>query len=315
MLIEEYPLYSTPINNPGWTCDSASRTCTYQIGTLPVNDAIKTLQFTVKLDPILPQGVTSICNSVTITNTQCEVTDNCKDEKKVTKCIKVAPGLPDTGVEKEGYVARLVYRLTYYNNGSADATNVHITESIPAGATFDAERSDSRWVCSGNACTLTIPSLKREERESVLFVVKLAEDFQQMAICWNNTATIDNGDSPVADPSPGDNTATLQIGACGGVCEMECPNPCVECPACKSNQPACNCPSPQCNCPDPKCNCQSQGKCVCPDPICNCPTDAVCPTCPNCECNCPKKCDKIVEECGCKEIININLPCGLTCPT
>jgi len=313
-LIEEYPLYTTPVNNPGWDCDTTARRCRYYLGTVLVNEAIRTLQFTVKLDAILPEGLDRLCNTVTITNTECELIDECKDEKKVTECIRVSPGLPDTGVEKEGYIARLVYRLTYYNNGSADATNVKITENLPAGAEFDAERSDERWVCAGSTCTITLESLKQDERASVLFVVKLAQDFQQAAICWNNTATIDNGDSPVEEPSPGDNVAHHSLGACGGICEMECPNPCVECPACKCNQPACDCPAPKCNCPEPTCNCP-KGKCECAEPICNCPSAPVCRDCPKCECNCPKKCDKIVEECGCKEIININLPCGLSCPS
>jgi len=311
-LIEQYPLYTTPVGNPLWTCDNTTRTCTLDVGTVPVNTAIITVQFSVRLDSFIPQSVSTLCNTVTITNTMCNISDVCKDTKQFVKCIPVAPGLPDTGVEKEGYIARLIYRLTYYNNGSADATNVVITESIPAGSKFDSNRSDSRWVCVGSTCTITIPLLKEGESGTALFVVNLNQDFQQPQTCWNNTATINLGDTSATEPSPLDNIATFNIGACGQQCEVQCPNPCVECPNLVCHDGKCNCPTTvDCTCPDPICPTCPKNNCVC-DKICNCPIQPTC-HCGNLDCACPAKCEKITEECGCKEIININLPCDL-CP-
>jgi len=316
VLIENYPLFTTPVDslNPGWVCNTSNRTCQFTIGTLPVDALIKTVSFTVKLDTVLPDTLTQICNTVTITNTQCEIAEACQSSKTVTKCIPVAPGFPDTGVEKEGFIARLVYLLTYFNNGTADATNVVITETIPGGSTFDSNRSDSRWVCVGTTCKITLPLLAMGHTGTALFVVNIAEDFHQPPTCWNNTATIDIGDSSaLPDQSPGDNIAFVLVGSCGGKVPVECPNPCVECPACTCNPAQCNCPSGECSCPPAQCNCL-KGVCTCPSPICNCPVSPIC-KCPKCDCDCPAKCDKIVEECGCKEIININLPCDITCPT
>jgi len=316
-LIENYPLYTTPVtaSNPGWTCDNTTRTCTYNLGQVGVNDPIKAIQFTVQADSILPTDLTQICNSATITNTECDVVDICTGTATASACVQVSPGIPDTGIEKEGYIARLIYQLTYYNNGSADASDVLITETIPAGAQFNANLSDSRWVCVGSTCSLTLSTFPREATEVALFVVDLIPDFEQPPMCWNNTATINNGNSPNPEPSPGDNTATFQMGACGSKVEIECPNPCVECPACNCMTPACNCQKTvQVTCPAPICSCPTDNStyCSCDQPVCNCPSQPAC-NCGNLDCDCPAACEKIVEECGCKEIININLPCGLMC--
>jgi hypothetical protein len=307
-----YPDFTTPVNNPGWICDLIARKCTYFVGLLEANSAIKTLLFNLKVADRLPTELIQLCNTSIISNELSTVPNACKFTKSYQRCLPVSTGVPDTGVIKEGMIARLIYRLTYYNNGTADASGVVITENIPGGTTFDPLLSDPRWVCVGDVCTIHLDTLKMGAIETVLFVVNTARDFQAPPTCWENRATISHVSND-PDESPLDNVATFSVGDCCGHPPVICPNPCAECPRCNCTFPECSCPEPICSCPlSATCTCP-EPHCICRDPICNCPT--VHPTtCPKLNCNCPGKCPKVVEECGCKEIININLPCGMGMP-
>ena len=47
----------------------------------------------------------------------------------------------------------IAYTLDYANAGSADATGVVITETVPAGTTFDAGESTAGWIAAGGGST------------------------------------------------------------------------------------------------------------------------------------------------------------------
>lgn len=297
-LIEEYPVnFATPLTtaiNAGWTCDTVAKKCFFHVGTLPPA-TLKTVQFAIQLDAELPQTVTQVCNTVTITNANDTTASRCIDTESATKCTSVLPGVPDTGIKKQGTIGLLIYRITYFNNGSADAQNAVLRETIPAGTNFDAAESDPRWVCVGGSCTINLGVLPKGARASAIFAVIPVQDFETIVTgCFLNRAQITHVAS-VADPSPLDNIAALDLGNCNETTgPLKCPLPCKKCDDCTCTPPPCNCPSGECNCPVPICTCPAQD-CICPVPRCDCNAVNPC-SCPDCECACENPCPKI-EEC------------------
>jgi uncharacterized repeat protein (TIGR01451 family) len=306
ILTEHYPSdYTTPTTsaNAGWTCDSVAKICTYNLGSLEAGE-FKTVQFTVSVAEQLPISLTQICNQVSISNKNANTTTPpaCLFESTAQRCSSVLPGIPETGIEKHGYVGLLVYRVTYYNNGSADAQNVVLRETVPAGTHFVANESDSRWVCVGDTCTINLGTLPMGARASAIFAVEPIEDFVTgVTGCYLNRATITHVAS-VPDQSPADNVAALDLGNCGNCTHgpLKCPLPCSKCPDCVINFPDCNCLQKECNCPQKECNCQAED-CVCPQKRCDCPAVHGCKPCQDCKCDCPDVCPKI-EECEEEEL-------------
>jgi len=304
MLIEHYNSeYSTPKDdaNVGWECDDVAKVCYYNVGTLQPGE-MKSVQFTVTLSEELPLSLQQICNTVTITNKNASDIAACVFETTAQRCSSILPGIPETGIEKHGYVGLLVYRVTYFNNGSADAQNTVLRETIPAGTNFVANESDSRWVCVGDTCTINLGVLAKGARASAIFAVEPIQDFVTgVTGCWLNRATIQHTAS-VSDQSPLDNVAALDLGNCGNCTTgpMKCPLPCQKCPDCILTRPDCNCRSQECNCPQKECHCPAND-CKCAPKTCTCPAVKGCDACPDCKCDCPDVCPTI-EECEEEEL-------------
>jgi len=295
--------YTTPKDdaNQGWDCDDVAKVCTYNVGTLQPGE-MKSVQFTVTLAEELPISLNQVCNRVTISNRNSSDIEACIFEKTAQKCSSILPGIPETGIEKHGYVGLLVYRVTYFNNGTADAQNTILRETIPAGTNFVANESDPRWNCIGDTCTINLGVLPKGARASAIFAVEPIQDFVTgVTECWLNRATIQHTAS-VSDQSPLDNVAALDLGNCGNCTTgpMKCPLPCQKCPDCVLNLPDCHCREQECNCPKRECNCPPND-CRCPPKTCNCPAVQGCSPCPDCKCDCPDVCPTI-EECEEEEL-------------
>jgi uncharacterized repeat protein (TIGR01451 family) len=302
-LLDTYDANTTPrmSANPGWTCDFVARVCRYNHpgGVLEAQSGIKTVTFTVTVNETIAQEVNTLCNDVTIYSDNSTVS-NCFDVKSARVCVPVTPGVPDTGIIKRGVIGLMIYRISYRNKGSAVAENVILRESIPAGTTYVAAESDSRWVCNvGNECVLSLGTLDMGETGAVFFALAPIEDFTQLVSqCYNNTVTIAH-DYAVPDPTPEDNIDSVALGNCG-LAQFICPRKCDKCPDCVCDPKPCNCSSSasECVCPPSECTCAAQ---CCPQKSCDCPP-IVCDKCEDCNCKCDNPCPMKHED-ECKEYV------------
>ena len=101
----------------------------------------------------------------------------------------------------------LFYTITVTNNGPDNATNVAVTDTLPAGVSFI---TDTDTCTEGPAGTLTCQLGNLASGQSTTFTIKVAVDPNLVASAGGPT-TITNTASvkgTQADPNPADNTAT-----------------------------------------------------------------------------------------------------------
>lgn len=126
---------------------------------------------------------------------QCAVS-NCAADLGVTQTV--APASVGTGSD-------LTYTVTVTNSGPARATDVTVTDSLPAGTSFQSAAAPAGWtpatpnVGQGGSVYFTAPSLAVGESASFTLVIK-AECGIQNGTSINNTVT-------VAGSRPDSNTA------------------------------------------------------------------------------------------------------------
>ncbi|MCA9995532.1 MAG: DUF11 domain-containing protein [Anaerolineales bacterium] len=125
-------------------------------------------------------------------------------------CIAV----PDLSLEKtgNGFVEAgetVVYTLAYANLTTVTATGVEITESIPAGTTFNASESTSGWVCAAASCTFTVGSVPGLGTGSVLFALDVTGTFNLGDTFTNNASIGDDGNNG-ADYNSDNNSSSVQ---------------------------------------------------------------------------------------------------------
>uniref|UniRef100_UPI00117D4A93 DUF11 domain-containing protein n=1 Tax=Microbulbifer mangrovi TaxID=927787 RepID=UPI00117D4A93 len=92
------------------------------------------------------------------------------------------------------------------NNGTADASGVVITETLPEYASFDAANSDPRWVLDGDTLTLALGELAAGENGSVDFAVIIDDPIPAGVEELDNTATIEDDGNTGPDQNLEDNT-------------------------------------------------------------------------------------------------------------
>jgi len=104
--------------------------------------------------------------------------------------------------------AVLVYTLAVSNDGSLDAPNVTLSETVPAETSFVAASSSAGWLCSpssaaGSACTLEIGTVAAGATVLRTFAVQLAADYDGTTPI-PNTACVESSDcDTVVDPPAG----------------------------------------------------------------------------------------------------------------
>jgi uncharacterized repeat protein (TIGR01451 family) len=106
----------------------------------------------------------------------------------------------------------ITYQLAYSNGGDADATDVVLTDTVPANTTFDADASTVDWSCAdgapaGTSCTLDIGTLEPAANGVAVFVVVVDNPIPDGVDAIENTASIAATEE---DPEPDHNTATVQ---------------------------------------------------------------------------------------------------------
>jgi uncharacterized repeat protein (TIGR01451 family) len=203
--------FNSASSTAGWSCSdgaAAGSLCTFALGAV-ADGTSGTVAFAVTVDATLPAGVDDTTNTVTIADDDARPDrDDSNEAASDTTPLDAAPDLTLTKTDgtddpTPGTVA--VYSLSYSNVGTQAATGVVITDTVPAGATFNAGASTAGWWCAGSTCTFAVGSVAVGESGTVLFAVDIdAASTGALA----NTASITDDGANGADLTPGDDAAT-----------------------------------------------------------------------------------------------------------
>ncbi len=211
-----------------WSCaegDPAGTICTLNAGALPGLSTAQTADFAVIVDQPLPAGVTTLVNTASIDDDHNHGVDaNLGNNTAQTNTpLDTHPDLriekSDGGVTAAASVT-VSYMLTYNNTGDIAATNVTLTETVPANASFNPTSSDSRWNCAaltpGSTCTLNLGTVTAGGADqSVIFAVTVDSPLAAGVTEISNTASITDDGTHGTDSNPGDNTSSDQTAVTG----------------------------------------------------------------------------------------------------
>ncbi|WP_428819241.1 isopeptide-forming domain-containing fimbrial protein [Microbulbifer sp. MCCC 1A16149] len=202
-------LFSNFTASDGGVIDLNAGTVTWNIGDLAAGDTI-TLTLTAVVAESVPTNIPTQTNSVEVTddgnNGEDPTPENNTDSEDLDiTYVDLAIDKDDGGITVEPGDT-LVYTLNYANNGTADASGVVITETLPEYASFDAANSDPRWVLDGDTLTLALGELAAGENGSVDFAVIIDDPIPAGVEELNNTATIEDDGNTGPDQNLEDNT-------------------------------------------------------------------------------------------------------------
>ena len=205
-------------SSPGWTCadEAPARTiCTYVVGDLPaITSGVVT--FAAHVVNPLPAYVRQTTNAAFITDDGSNGADPdpTNNTASITTPFDATIDLlitkDDGGITAEPGKT-LVYTLTYANIGDQIAGGVIITETVPAGTTFNRTASSPGWTCvqGAPAGTVCIYPLGDVIEEGVLFfAVDVVLPFPLDVTEIINQVIIGADAGNIPDANPDNNTDT-----------------------------------------------------------------------------------------------------------
>jgi CSLREA domain-containing protein/uncharacterized repeat protein (TIGR01451 family) len=215
------PNNTTYTGSNGWTCDASN--CTLTIGDL-AQGASGTVDFQVEVDSTLATTVTSIDNTVTITDDDTaggHVAELVTNNNTASLSVPVS-GEADLQLSVSSVISgggteatpgdTITYTIGYTNAGTQTAFNAVLTSVIPTNTTFQSAGSDAFQCLQGNtgglSCTLTIDTITAGATGQVTFVVQVDGVLSAAATSIAFSPSIDAGvDLDTADNSASDTIA------------------------------------------------------------------------------------------------------------
>jgi uncharacterized repeat protein (TIGR01451 family) len=195
-------------SGPAFNCTNpavgATGTVSCTIGSLP-SGAVATFNLIVSIATTTPAGPLSNTVNATATTTDPNPANN-----SATFTTTVSVSLADLSIVKSAGVGPfgtgnpLTYAITVANAGPSPATNVVVTDVLPAGTTFTSA-TPSQGSCSGTTTvTCTLGTLASGGSATIALNVTLPAAVGPVS----NTATVT---SASVDPNPANNTSTAVI--------------------------------------------------------------------------------------------------------
>ncbi|MCB8925924.1 MAG: carboxypeptidase regulatory-like domain-containing protein [Ardenticatenaceae bacterium] len=194
----------------------------YTGGNIPVGGSV-TFTFQMTLDSGLPPSPPDLTNVATVTQaTTLDSTANDgddteeRDEPDVNDSDDLTVIVPDIVLTKTDGITvvdpgeQITYTLTVENQGTAVATGVTITETVPANTTF---ASTAGWVCTpdgsaGSTCTYALGTLGIGASTDVDFSVIFDATRPPVVNNVVNTAVAHDDNTHGDDPTPDNNDDT-----------------------------------------------------------------------------------------------------------
>ncbi|WP_105103001.1 DUF4347 domain-containing protein [Microbulbifer pacificus] len=194
----------------GGVIDLTAGTVTWDIGNLAAGDSVTLTLSAVVVDAV-PVTIPTQTNTVTVNddgnNGPDPTPDNNTDNTEFDiTYVDLAIDKNDGGVTAEPGDT-VVYTLNYANNGTADATGVVITESLPDYASFDAASSTPGWVDNGDGTfSFTVGTLAAGETGSVEFAITIDNSIPAGVVETSNLTSIEDDGGNGPDQNPDDNS-------------------------------------------------------------------------------------------------------------
>ena len=186
----------------GWSCGETSGTVTCSHSASYASGASDTFDLQVDVDPGLTTG-TVLADSASITGNDTDpnpANDNASASTSVGASADVA--VTDTVAGGAGQQRQATYTLTYTNHGPSTAHDATVTDTLPAGVSFDSV-DDSNCVTSGG--TVTCPEgTMTPGQTGTIHVVGTADALGSQ----HDVATV-SADEP--DPDTANNNASADI--------------------------------------------------------------------------------------------------------
>ena len=132
-------------------------TITFPATNLKAGETI-TRTVVIKVDSPIGHDIKEIVNTANLVDSL-NLTATAKDIDTIDGKVNIKLTNDDTGISSYP-TGSVVYNLTVTNIGNIISIAPTITETVPAGSTFDPSTSDPRWVSQGNGIyTLTLDNL------------------------------------------------------------------------------------------------------------------------------------------------------------
>lgn len=200
---------STQTTGPTFGCTTpavgGTGTVTCTIATLNAG-ATATFSLVLHVDPATPVGST-ISNTATVSST---TPDPTAPNGSSTSNAAVAPGVTDVRIEKTANQPQLAtgsnatYTITVTNDGPAIAIDTIVTDTLPAGTTYQSA-TPSQGTCSGTTTvTCSLGNLNAGASATITLVVTLPSTAGPV----ENTATVTSSN---VDSNPANNTSSTTI--------------------------------------------------------------------------------------------------------
>ena len=179
-----------------------------------IRDRSGTVNFAVRVNDPLPSGVDDVTNVVSVTDDGANGPDSdpTNNSDVDDTPISAAPDLhviKDDGQTTVGPNATLIYTLSYGNDGSQDAANVVLTESLPPGTTFDAANSSAGWSeTSPGVWELSLGTVVAGTGGTRSFAVVVDDPLAAGISQLVNSVTIADDGTNGPDENPNDNSDT-----------------------------------------------------------------------------------------------------------
>ncbi|MBB5212680.1 isopeptide-forming domain-containing fimbrial protein [Microbulbifer hydrolyticus] len=193
-------LFNSFTASDGGVIDLDAGTVTWDIGDLAAGESV-TLTLSAIVNESVPTDIPTQTNSVVVeddgNNGEDPTPENNRDDEDLDIVyVDLAIDKDNGGIDADNPAEpgdTVVYTLNYANNGTADATGVVITESLPEYASFDAANSDARWVDQGDGTfTLDLGNLAAGETGSVEFAVIIDDPIPAGVEQTSNSAGIED---------------------------------------------------------------------------------------------------------------------------
>ncbi|MES2572115.1 MAG: hypothetical protein V4710_18920, partial [Verrucomicrobiota bacterium] len=211
--------------NSGWT-DLGDGRVSYEVDSLAAGQG-GSVTLTLRVFSSVDAGLDQLVNNVLITEdfpsaAAAPSYAMGSDTDILVAAPELEVALTKIGTAQPGNVVR--YSIDYFNNGNQDATNVVLTETLPAGTTFNPGASSNGWVetfpgsgvfqfAVGPVPARGIPSFvaafdESEGDPSVIFAVTVNSPAPAGLEQLITTVTIDDDHANGPDPIPSNNSAT-----------------------------------------------------------------------------------------------------------
>jgi uncharacterized repeat protein (TIGR01451 family) len=199
--------------NPDWVLDGT--TLTFTVGSLAAGGN-GTATLVLKVVDTVPEGFTSITNTAHIADDAAGGADPTPANNTATDIDTIVSGTVDLNLHKTSTSSSLTpggnvtYTFTFGNTGTTGASGSVITDTLPAGTTFNAA-SNPGWVLDGNTLTYAIGNLAAAGTGTATLTLGVSSTVPAGRETIVNSASIADDGTHGADFTPTDNATSLSL--------------------------------------------------------------------------------------------------------